>query len=179
MVYCDNELDDVQSKVTCQICQNEFKTKVCFDNHFIRCKNREMPYYCNLCDTLVATNRQRISEVKRNHVCGVTLVRCKTCFKLTTPNHSCEVVKATKCKNWPIMATLTMMFLSNQNCDSCNDCYLLKLKYAQDNNMTFQQLSKSADSKLIVCTSHAKPSIHHLQTNAISVWFEMHLYYET
>lgn len=173
LVYCDSDLNDSkQSPVTCQICQNEFKSKLCFDNHFTRCKNHEMPYYCRLCNTLVARNRQRIVDVKNNHVCGDSQVRCKTCFQLATANHTCEVLKAAKCKTWPIMATLTMFFLNNSHCDSCNECYLLKLKYASDNNMTWDELNKSVHSKLIVCPDHATPTSHHLQTNAICVWFE-------
>lgn len=171
LVYCDREISTAVP-LTCQICQNEFKTKVCFDNHFARCQNREMPFYCKLCHTYTALNHQSLKQVQSNHVCGSTQVRCKICYKITFPDHSCEVLKATKCKNWPVMATLTMMFLSNQNSDNCNKCYLLKVKYAEDHNCSFHEFSKLPESKLIVCPNHSKPSVHHLQTNAISVWFE-------
>lgn len=170
LVFCDSELNKgLEPKITCQICQNQFETKLCFDNHFYRCKNREMPYFCNLCHTFVPTNKQRVCDVKRAHVCGETILRCKTCFQQTTDNHSCEVVKTNQCKNWPIMSTVTMFFLSNQQSDNCNDCYLLKIKYALENKITLEEAIKRPD---LLCPRHANASPHHLKANAISLWFE-------
>lgn len=170
LVFCDSELNKgLEPKVTCQICQNQFETKLCFDNHFHRCKSREMPYFCNLCNTFVPTNRQLVCDVKRAHICGDTILRCKTCFQQTTPNHSCEVVKTNQCKNWPIIATLTMVFLSNQQCDNCNDCYLLKVKYALENKCDIDKAIKRSD---LLCSRHASTSPHHLKANVIALWFE-------
>jgi len=172
LVYCNSKIESLACKVTCQICQNTFASQLCFDNHFLRCKYKEMPFYCNRCDTLISRNRQPVSEVRAAHVCGQTLVRCKICFSLTAPDHVCEVSKVARCKNWPILATVTMFFLSNVNSEGCNDCYLLRLKYAQDNHLTVLDLCKRVEFKTIVCPRHISCSPHHLTTNAISVWLE-------
>lgn len=171
--FC-NSLVSEEPLRTCNNCNNHFKTKLCFETHQLRCKYNEMSYLCSNCNTYVAMDRRSPSEVEASHICGVKLIRCQTCFKYTTPQHDCFVVKSSKTSQWPIVATLNMAFKSNGDAEHCNDCYNLKLDFGKNHGLSLQELCKHPDFKKILCNLHLEGNNlnEDHSINAIVIWIE-------
>jgi len=173
LTFCDSSIAGASTEpIHCKRCNHRFQSKKCFDNHWLRCSKHTMPYYCDNCKTFVSVLGRTIDEAKRSHVCGEKLKRCKVCFKVTSESHDCEIEKVKKDESWPIVGVLSMMFQNVSN-DGCEKCYILKMNFAKEHNLSIEVLLKHEQYKLIVCNDHKDMQSTILKSNAISIWFEI------
>jgi len=172
--YCDSSISSPEFKTRCDNCNNTFGTTICYNNHIIKCNKKQMPYHCDKCNTFVTIfGSKSYNDVKNSHICGDKLIRCRTCFKLLPVRHKCEILKAVASKNWPSLAVMSMAFKSSPNTDKCDECFKIKLNFAQSNHLSIKDVLNHAKFETLLCNFHKEIPINSSNSvNAISVWIE-------
>lgn len=174
LTFCDSSDLSVNFRhIVCRDrCQNVFKTKKCFDNHWRRCKQNDMPFYCVKCKSMVSRAGRPLAQVVREHVCGVRISKCNVCFQYATAVHDCPILKAAKMKDWPILGTVCMLFKGHAGSENCDECYQLKLEFGKNKNLSLQALCKHPQFNSILCNYHLEARSNNICANAICVWVE-------
>ena len=166
--FCDSKtLSENQEVKVCTKCNFTFVSKICFSNHIKGCEQNKLNIKCSFCPVYLP------AWSKETHVCGQFPKRCQICFELTTEDfHICKVRKEKIHNLWPNLGFLNMKFKSTST-GNCQDCFLIKKKFMNDNQISYKDLFNHKQFDQLVCSQHhEKTLLSQEEPNLISLFTE-------
>jgi hypothetical protein len=167
LIFCDSKL--FKNYQFCNKCQQTFDTPTCFTNHQKACVKDKFGWKCLKCNVFLNIKGD-IANLQKNHICGERTKRCQYCFCIKEQKHLCQIPDQFEHLEWPNLAFLTMKFKTYIT-GNCNNCYLLKKKFALENNLSFKDLFKHKDYKTLFCSTHLCGT-EYPEPNVINLYWE-------
>ena len=172
IVLCDSKISKNQiSNLTCSKCNLNFYTKMCYQNHEKLCASNSLGWKCPDCGVFESgINQTTNEELIAKHVCGIKIYKCMFCYSTKNVNHVCQIKKQLPHDIWPNMCFLHMAF-KDESCGNCNNCYLIRKTYAEENKLTLSELFKNKVYSDLMCQAH-KNNNKNASPNIINIFKE-------
>ena len=170
-LFCDKNIVSETSKI-CSLCNVTMYTKNCEKSHRSNICNGSgnFGWKCLKCNKF--TYRSGISNSKaisNLHECGIKV--CKFCQEKINCNdlHICKLRKETYPKSIPGLAFIGMEHTFS-GIGKCFDCFNLKLKYKNENLLSWKDLYEHKSFSLLNCPLHINS--HECEPNIVIIYKE-------
>jgi len=155
--FCDSQIKgrEVAVPITCIKCNAYSLSEECHKGHKRVCgkdtaKGRA-GYICPDCGTFSYTGFPNAEMAKLKHSCNPGRKNCKICGLVLYENHQCLIKPSEATNKWPNLAFFSFSY---KYLAQCKDCYHIKKKFLEENNITWNELLKHEQLETLVCEIH-------------------------